>query len=258
MKLRAPLVSLALSAAFSAGLAAQTVVVTPSNPQGWSGATYGPTFTSPGVGASVGITSTYPRSGSGSVEMGLATAQDNEADWSMSFSNGGYSLASVTTLAYDWLRSSSSTTNGIIMPAFALGLNDGRYLVYERAYNQAGNAPADAWVTSDILNGNFWFTGNGTGVCGSYGAFQTLSYFNANCYEDTAVVTSLTAFIGYTQAGSFYGAVDNVSFGVDEGTPTTWNFEPDASSVVPEPASIVLFGAGLAGVAAVRRKRRQA
>jgi hypothetical protein len=139
-------------------------------------------------------------------------------------------------------------------------LSDGKYLIYERAYNLSGDAPVDSWETSNILNGTFWYTGgSGTGVCSTYGAFETLSYFNSNCYNGGATVTSLTAFLGYTQSGSFYGAVDNIAFGAENFGPVIWDFETDApTDVVPEPASMALLATGLAGMAAARRKRRQA
>ncbi|MDQ2890182.1 MAG: PEP-CTERM sorting domain-containing protein [Gemmatimonadota bacterium] len=237
---------------------AQTVVVTPSNPHGWSDSTYyGPTASHTGTGAFAGITTTYPRSGAGSSEIRLNDAANSEADALMEFSSGGKSLSSITALQYDWYRSSTSTTDGPIMPAFALHMSDNSYLVYERAYNATGNAPVDTWTTENILNGTFWSSGNGTGVCANYGAFQSLSYFNTNCYAGAGSVTGLDIYMGYTQAGTFYGAMDNPTVGFNNATPTTWNFEPDAVTATPEPSSIALLGTGLIGLVPMVRRRRK-
>lgn len=237
-------------------LAQTTVVVTPSNPHGWTGTTYGPTYTSPGIDASAGITQSYARSGNGSVEIKLGDAAHNEADWSMDFSSG-HSLSSINALSYDWLRSSSSTNDGSIIPAFVLYMSDGSGLVYERAYNASGNAPQDTWTTENILNGKFWSTGNGTGNCANYGAFQTLSYFNTNCYGGNGSVTGLDMFMGYTQAGTFDGAVDNATIGFEGGEATRYNFEADGQSTVPEPSSMALLGTGLVGLVPMIRRRKK-
>ena len=241
-------------------LAAQTIVVTPSNPQGWAGTTYyGPGGTGSGTGAFGGITTAFPHSGNGSVEISLADAVNSEADWALTFAGGPYALSSLSTLAYDWYRSSTSTVNAPgLMPAFALSMSDGSYLVYERAYNATDDAPVDQWVTSNILNGTFWFTGNGSGSCGVYGAFQTLSKFNTQCFGGSGAVSGLDLFMGYAYEGSFRGAVDNVSYAFDTPDPT-FNFEVDAGiSTTPEPATMSLMAFGLAGMAGagIRRRKR--
>ncbi len=66
---------------------AQTVIVTPSNLQGWQSATYGPApdYTSPYAGAFSGITTTFPDLGLGSTEIQLDDEGNSEADWYYDF-----------------------------------------------------------------------------------------------------------------------------------------------------------------------------
>ena len=242
-------------AAFAASLvlgaqaSAQLIVATPSSPNGWFESLDGV------AGASAGITNTYARSGNGSAQIKLADALNSEADW-VRTATGNYFLATLSTLSYEWYRSSASTANGIIAPNFALEMNDGKFLVYEPYYNNNLLVqPTNSWQPTNALNGTFWFTGNGTGNCALYGAFQSLNFFNTNCYGGTGSVKSFALYMGYAYAGTFDAAVDNVSVGRIGEAATTWNFETD--TVVPEPASFVLLAAGLVGVAVVRRRARR-
>ena len=237
---------------------ASAAIVTPANPQGWAGYTYyGPTGTDPGIGASAAITGTYARSGNGSAQLHLDDNLSSEADWAMTFGGGdSYGLSSLSALSYDWYRSSSSTTNGIVAPSFALGMTDGTYLVYEYAYNHLGNPANDVWTTENILDGIWWSTGNGIGACGRYGAFTTLSALNTDCFGGTGSFDTLDMFMGYAYSGIFDGAVDNVVMTVVGGPSLNANFELDRTSVVPEPASIALVVAALLGIAAIRRRKR--
>ncbi|MBK8527650.1 MAG: PEP-CTERM sorting domain-containing protein [Rubrivivax sp.] len=233
-------------------------IITPGNPLGWAGYTYyGSTGTDPGTGASAAITGTYARSGNGSAQLHLDDNLQSEADWAMTFGgNASYGLSSLSALSYDWYRSSTSTTNGIVAPSFALGMTDGTYLIYEYAYNHTGNPVADVWTTENILDGIWWSTGNGTGSCARYGAFTTLSAFNTNCFSGDGSFDTLDMFMGYAYSGTFDGAVDNVVMTVVGGPSLNANFELDQTSVVPEPVSFALVAAGLLGIVAIRRRKR--
>lgn len=244
------------SALFAMQASAQ--IVTPANPQGWAGYTYyGPSGGDPGTGASAAITGTYARSGNGSAELHLDDALNSEADWALTFpGSASYGLGALTGLSYDWFRSSTSTANRIIAPSFALGMTDGTYLIYEYAYNYTGSPAEDVWTTENMLNGKWWSTGNGTGVCARYGAFTTLSAFNTNCFNGDGSFNTLDMFMGYAYSGTFDGAVDNVSMTLATGESLSANFELDQTSVVPEPASLALVAAGLLGIVAIRRRKR--
>ncbi len=235
----------------------QTVIVTPSNLQGWQSATYyGPTGTDPGTGAFSGITTTYPDLGLGSVEISLQDEGNSEADWYYDFT--ATPLSTLSALSFDWWTSSSSTTPDFTSPAFALGMSDGHYFVWEAAYNgYSGGVPMDQWNSSDILNGTFWYTGSGTGDCGYANAYETLAQFNTDCYGGTGQVTELDPFLGYGYPGTQYdGAVDNIAYGFNSEAPTVFNFEPD-QAVTPEPGTLSLLAMGLAGLggAGIRKRR---
>ncbi|MEO7083005.1 MAG: PEP-CTERM sorting domain-containing protein [Gemmatimonadaceae bacterium] len=236
-------------------LSAQTVVVTPSSPQGWMSATYGPS-----AGAFSGITTTFARSGTGSAEIRLSDEGNSEADWLQNFATNR-ALSDITAFSFDWFVSSSSTTPAFTTPAMALMLSNGNYLVWEGAYNgYSGGAPQNTWVSSDILNGNFWYTGSGAGECGYSTTYQSLALFNSDCLGGTGQVSGVDAFLGFGYVGkSFDGAVDNISYGFAGAKPTTFNFEPDSPTVTPEPATMSLMASGLVGLGGVigfKRRRK--
>ena len=250
------LVTLALASA--APLAAQTVVVTPSNPQGWSGTSYYASdgWGTNGTGALASITSHFPRAGFGSMEISLADEGLSEADWTYNFASA-IDLSGLGALSFDWYTSSASTTPAWTSPAFALAMSDGSYLIWEAAYNgYPSTVPMDQWNTSDILNGNFWLANQPNG-CPTATVYQSLSLFNSSCYDNGAQVAGLDVFLGGGYAGTMFdGAADNVTYGVAGAPTTTFNFEPDTRSVVPEPATMSLLAMGLVGLVGTGRRKR--
>src|SRR5205085_583800 len=122
-------------------------------------------------------------------------------------------------------------------------------------------APTDAWITENILGGNFWRgtnDGNATGACGTYGMFTTLAAFNTQCYGGAAQFIGFDVFMGNSIPGSFEAGFDNVTYAVGTGTGTNYNFEPDAVVATPEPATLALFAPALLALVPVIRRRKRA
>lgn len=214
-----------------------------------------------GGNASVGITTDYARSGNGSI-LFTGTDGNSKADLEINFA-APFALSALAGLSYDWLRDSTSTAPDHLHPVLRLMIDgdgdlsttgDRGYLVYERAYNPSVSpVPTDAWQSDDVMGKNLWSTG---------GLPDPFAVYNRDIADwlvllPNAKVLGLSTGIGSGFNGTFRGAVDNVSFTVDSVT-TTYNFEVAAATAVVEPASLAVFGAGMVGLAVLRRRRRTA
>lgn len=234
-------------------VSAQTVV-TPSDPQGWGIYTYNFGAGPDPYGAMSGA---FPHLGNGSAEIRLFDQGTTEVLYWYEFA-APQSLAGLNQLSFDWYVSSTSTTPAWTTPAFAMYLNTGGYIIWEGAYNGTmPSATQDAWVSSDILDDNFWWNGAGAGACANAASYQSLNWFNTNCFGGNAQVVALAPFLGFGYNGTeFTGAFDNVAYAFENGPSDRFNFEVTAASTVPEPASMTLLATGLAGLAAARRRRK--
>lgn len=235
-------------------LNAQTVVVMPSNPQGWIN--YGPS--GPGIVAGPTTDFADQYGGAGSLEFSIpANSPHVEEGWRFNF-DSPRSLSSVTQLSYDWLRSSTSTYLPTLAPAFTLIMTDTSNLTFRSDVFGVPVAPLDQWVTEDALNFQSYvrYSPSGTGNCASYAIARSLATFNSMCYGGAGQIKSLYVWMGGGDGYSSLGAIDHVTIGFGDAPATTWDFEPDQSTV-PEPSTLALLGTGLFGLAPTIRRRRR-
>lgn len=214
----------------------------------------------------VGITTTYARSGNGSLEFSGPNGSSYKSDFEYYLDpTSQFTLNNLQSLGYDWFRSSSSGATSHFAPALRLILADNSYLVYEPALNGPTknvifSQPTDNWQTASFGNDGFvWWTKEGTQLAYSladWKAGRTTS--NSLFLDGTAVVVGFSTGIGSGWTGSFSGAVDNVSYKTSQmEIVKSFNFEV-ARSTVPEPSTYALMAAGLAVVGVATRRRRRA
>ncbi|MDB5842359.1 MAG: motif putative anchor domain protein [Herminiimonas sp.] len=215
------------------------------------------------------VTETKPRSGNGSVEMSL-TDSSGKADFAYNWGFvNGRTLGNLTALSYDWYRDGASTAAAHLQPAYRLVYDtdgnaatttDQGYLIWEQVYN--GTTLSNQWVSSNILDGNFWQRQFSPGfTVENFGT--TLAEWtngprpgNADQLSANTAILGIEFGIGSGWNGTFTGFVDNVAFGFQDEDLTRFNFEVRAGADVPEPASVALVGLGLLGLAAARKRKQ--
>jgi len=160
---------IALCIAIAPSGAAAQRIVTPSSGI-WSADTRGSAGT-------VAITGAVPRSGNGSLQLGVT---GNLNDWAFfnlfapNQTTGWGQLEDLTHVQFDWLRSAHTTTSDPVWeaqsPVLRLYIRSGlptnpeySELVWERWYNLTSPTPTGAWQTEDMTNQVFWRFVQGSG-----------------------------------------------------------------------------------------------
>ena len=238
-------------------------VITPGALDGWQPAN----VRSDG---SVAITSTYARSGNGSLEFStnMVTNGQDKADFVNYWGNvAGRTLGNLSAISYDLLRDASSVGPNYLAPAFRLAYDNGipgqtGYLIYEPVYNgyqTATGVPTNQFVTMNIAGANFWMREFSPGLTIEKYDVTLAAWMsgtsqapNADVLTANTLITGIEVGVGSGWNTLFHGAVDNVllSFGRDS---ISANFET-AAVAVPEPASMTLLAGGLV-FAGLRRRR---
>ncbi|MCG8490869.1 MAG: hypothetical protein MI743_04580 [Sneathiellales bacterium] len=176
------------------------------------------------------------------------------------------------TLSYDYFKSSSDA-NGSATASIKLEIDDGNtnsgdgyaVFVYEPYWNivptVSTQPPLDTWTNVDISgdSGTFWHTGiyGESNQAGGGNNGMTLEdwheYFGGDLLD--ALITGVSVGIGtYNQGVTTY--FDDVKFGNGQ-LDLAYDFEV---SVIPLPAALPLYGAGLAllGLLGWRKRKAQA
>lgn len=180
-------------------------------------------------------------------------------------------LEYLTGIGYQYYRDSASTNSNVQAPALRLVVSDGQgrqgFLIYEPVYNGGTPVPEGSWQTVDATAGHWWLYEGG--------AFENFGltladWLTDNVFENSigtaskqgfgenAVILGIEVGVGSGWAGDTLAFVDRVllSFETDDQFKYEfdWNFKA-STTPVPEPATVALMGAGLAGLWMVRRRR---
>jgi hypothetical protein len=279
-------IALAAASALSRIAGAQsTVVVTPTNMNGWAfdsfDNNFNPVSSGPYAGTAQIVDGPYlpnsPPSGTGSAELATNLGYGDGGESVATNNFNGTPLSAISSLSYGAYMASNGPTNNQQFPYLVLAIStDGNpitatsnnldFVEFEPPYQQGssdgnGSLPNQGptvlglWQVWNAQEGG-WYDGNIGGTGGTN--VQPLSAFTT-AYPSAVLADPSAQFPGFDglnlQVGLaepdsyFQGYVTDVTFGTVLGS-TTYDFQTS----VPEPASFSLIGVGAALL--MRRRRR--
>jgi hypothetical protein len=275
---------------------AGTVEVTPSSMGSWAFDNRGaPTYnigTEPTAVTGMVAGPATPPLGIGSAELGVGngiTGGDGAAELG-NIGFAGTALSAITALSYSTY---DVTNNGSQFPYLRLyvsfdgGATLGDVFFFEPPYQTTtsgnpslppqGPEALNTWQSWNALEGGWWSNNGADGLtpggqCTPGTGVESLSdcltadgssLANAVIFNPTDSLGDLLGGVRFdvgvaSPDEQFLGYVDDFTIGIGRDA-TTFDFDPDATTTTsaPEPVTLSLFGAGLAGMVAMRRRRRR-
>ncbi len=232
---------------------ASQIDVTPSNPNGWLFSNMDNSGTNASGGFEVGPGS--PPLGTGSAQFIVGDANSSEI---LFHALAPTSLSTFTTLGYSTYVTTSTPGSGSA-PTLQFDLYNGAAVYQGRLVfdpGLLGTVVDNSWQSWNASTQVAWYfsrqalvtadSGN-CSIGGNYCSFTDAAAF----LDSQGIVAVSNLFKAGSGQASFDGNVDAYT-----ANDVTVNFDPNATTAVPEPFTISLFGGGLAAGAFMRRRRK--